>query len=83
MGALNLEKVVADASYARGHAHGIEEGRDEGLDHVRTTLLTILEVKFGDVTDDMLEKIEEADHPRLRRYTVAAATAGLLDEVFG
>jgi hypothetical protein len=82
IGALNLENVAADVAYARGHAHGIEEGREESFDLVRTTLLTILEVKFGEVNDEMLEMIELADHPRLRRYTVAAATAEVIDDVF-
>jgi flagellar biosynthesis/type III secretory pathway protein FliH len=82
MGALRLEKAEVDAAYAQGHAHGIEEGREEGLDAARTIVLELLERKFGEVSDEAMEKIEAAGHPRLRAFTLAILTAHTLDEVF-
>jgi hypothetical protein len=82
MGALRLEKAEVDAAYAQGHAHGIEEGREEGLDMARTTVLEMLERKFGEVSDEAMDQIEIAGHTRLRAYTLAILAAQTSDEVF-
>jgi hypothetical protein len=82
MGALRMEKAEIDAAYARGHANGIEEGREEGLDIVRTTLFEMLEKRFGEVSEEAMHRIEQAEHSQLRGFTVATLSADTLSEVF-
>lgn len=82
MGALRGDQAALDAAYTRGHADGTEEGREEGLDIVRTTLLELLETKFGEVSEDALELIEVADHAHLRRLIVRASISEEIAQVF-
>jgi hypothetical protein len=81
-GALKPEDAASDAAYARGHAHGIEEAREEGLDMARTTLFAMLERKFGEVDESVMDKIGEADHVTLREYYLRVLDAPSADAIF-
>src|SRR6187551_1828650 len=70
-GALPEAHAAMDNAYARGHAAGIEEGRAEHLDAVRTLLLQLLEAKFGGLDERGLDRIEQASLPRLQRWILS------------
>jgi hypothetical protein len=83
MGALQPAQADVDAALARGYAKGLEEARADALDRWRTMLMSVLEAKFGDLTCDALDRIEEASEQRIERWLIGALGAETLEQVFG
>jgi hypothetical protein len=81
-GALPEAHAAVDNAYALGHAAGLEIGRAEHIDGVRTLLLNLIELKFGEVDDGaILDRIDEAQLPRLQRWILAVLGAESVHEV--
>lgn len=80
-GALPAAHAAMDNAYARGHAVGLEEARADQLDATRTLLLQLLEKKFGALNDQALDRIEEAQLPRLQRWILIILDADSVDAV--
>jgi hypothetical protein len=81
-GALPEAHAAVDNAYALGHAAGLETGRAEHLDGIRTLLLNLLEMKFGELDDGaLLDRIDEAQLPRLQRWILAAVSAESVADV--
>lgn len=83
MGALRPDQVAIDAALARGYARGLEEARTDALDRWRTMLMTLLEAKFGELSAESLDHIEEAKEHTIERWMLALLAAETLEEVFG
>lgn len=63
---------------------GRQEGRQEALKEVRVSLLLdMLKVKFNDLSDAYIEKINGADASTLSQWCINLLNAKSLDEVFG
>lgn len=82
MGALNPYQAELDAAHATGYAAGLAEGRDEALDEFQTILSRILEGKFGELTESVLDCIAEADRITLKKWIVLAGAVENLDDLF-
>jgi len=82
-GALPEQHAAIDNAYATGHVAGLEEGRAEHLDATKTLLLGLLEARFGSLDDDVLNRIDDAQLPRLQRWMLAVLDAQSPDEVLG
>lgn len=82
MGALNPSQAELDEAHATGYARGLTEARDEALDDYQTMLSRIIEARFGDLAEPVLDAIAEADRDTLKKWIVAASLAADLDDVF-
>jgi hypothetical protein len=80
-GALPEQHAAIDHAYARGHVAGLEEGRAEHLDATKTLLLSMLEMRFGPLNDEVLDRIDDAHLPRLQRWILATVDAQCMDEI--
>jgi hypothetical protein len=82
MGALRPDQAAVDAALASGYARGLEEARMDALDRWRTMLMTLLEAKFGELSTESLDRIEEATEHTIERWIVAVLAADSLEAVF-
>jgi len=80
-GALPEQHAAIDNAYAHGHVAGLEEGRAEQLDATKTLLLALLETRFGSLDDRVLDRIDDAQLPRLQRWILAIVDAQSIDEI--
>ena len=80
-GALPAAHAAMDNAYARGHVAGLEEARADHLDATRTLLLQLLEAKFGALDDQVMDRLDEAQLPRVQRWILAILEATSVDEV--
>jgi|SRR5690349_5719900 hypothetical protein len=80
-GALPEQHAAIDNAYARGHVAGLEEGRAEHLDATKTLLLALLEARFGALSDEVLDRIDDAQLPRLQRWILAIVDAQSLTDI--
>lgn len=83
MGALRPRQAELDAAFASGYARGEETAFAETLDRLRTVLCSILEVKFGELQAEALDRLEGADQKTLERWLTQTASAETLEDVFG
>jgi predicted transposase YdaD len=68
--------------FAEGKAEGMQVGEANGLRKGKAdSLLVILEQKFGPLSPELLEKIEEADLATIESWTRRGVLAASLDEV--
>ena len=67
-------------SWKRGMQKGIQEGKLEGK---AETLISLLEVKFGELSDEIHAKFNQADEEQLQKWTTRILTAKTLGDVFG
>lgn len=79
----SIEKLIE-----RGRKEGLQKGRQEGLqtgrrEGKRTTLLQLLELKFGPLSENHRARAEEASLEDLDRYIERVLTADSTDAVFG
>lgn len=82
-GSLPEAHAAIDNAFARGHARGLEEGRADLLDWARTVLLSLLEQKFHDLSDEQLDQIEQASLADLKRWIEQIADCGCAEEALG
>lgn len=82
MGALNPTKAQLDEAHATGYARGLVEAREEALDDLQTILSTIVETRFGELSESVLDCIAEARRETLKKWIVAASLVDSLDEIF-
>lgn len=82
MGALNPSQAQLDEAHATGYARGLAEARDEAMDDYQTLLSRIIEARFGELSEQGLECIAEADRDTLKRWLVSASLVTNLDELF-
>lgn len=82
MGALNPTQAQLDEAHATGYARGLAEARDEALDDYQTILSRIIEARFGELSESVLDCIAEADRDTLKRWLVSASLVADLDELF-
>jgi len=80
-GALPTAHAALDNAYARGYAAGLEEGRSDHLDATKTLLVQLLETKFGPLDDQTMDRIDDAQLPRLQRWILAILQAAIVDDV--
>lgn len=71
-----------------GKREGLDEGRREGLDEGRreglaSMLLDQLQERFGEVPDDLQERVRNAPIEALRSWGKRLVSATTLQEVFG
>ena len=68
--------------FAEGRAEGMQVGEANGLRKGKAdSLLVILEQKFGPLSPELLEKIEDADLATIESWTRRGVLAASLDEV--
>ncbi|MEZ4308871.1 MAG: Rpn family recombination-promoting nuclease/putative transposase [Polyangiaceae bacterium] len=73
---------AAEQLIARGEARGVARGRAEGeVIALRSVLVRQLQRRFGALPDDMLARIESAEHAELDAWTDRVITAATLAEV--
>lgn len=82
LGALQPAKAELDAAVARGYAEALESSREENLDRWRTVLASMLEAKFGELDEAVMERIAEADQEQLEQWVMAVVAAAAVDQVF-
>ena len=73
LGALAEDRANADMAFAMGHARGLEEGREDHLDSLRTVLMRVLEASCDQVSTETLEQLEAASQRELEDWIVRAA----------
>ncbi len=67
----------------RGLERGLEQGLERGLEQGRRdVLLRQLRIRFGDLADEYVKRVESADSKRLDALTERVLTATSLGEVF-
>ncbi|NLN62938.1 MAG: hypothetical protein GX146_08675 [Myxococcales bacterium] len=67
---------------ARGIAKGREEGREEGLRlGALSSLLKLVEMKFGTISDDDQERLSQLDHEQITRALSLILTATTFEEI--
>ena len=69
-GILDEGEAALDVAFAQGYKKGIEEGRSDHADAMRTLLLRVLEKKFGDLDEAILDRIAEAELGVLEQWIV-------------
>ena len=67
-GALPAAEAAMDVAYAQGYKRGLEEGRAEHVDGLRTLLMRVLETKLASIDDGTLDRIEGADVASLETW---------------
>ncbi len=72
----NRVKEWEQDSWRKGRQEGRQEGKAE-------TLLSQLELKFGQLPDSVLSKFNQADEEQLHKWTSRILTAETLGDVFG
>lgn len=82
MGALNLSQVQLDEAHATGYARGLGEAREEALDDLQTILSRIIETRFFDLTEPVLDCISQADRETLKKWIVSASLVDQVDDIF-
>ncbi len=82
-GALPAAEAAVDLAYAQGYKKGIEEGRADHLDAMRTLLMRALEAKFDSIEDTVLERIGEADLKTLEHWLFDLFHADSLQQALG
>lgn len=82
MGALNPTKAQLDEAHATGYARGLAEAREEARDDLQTLLSRVVETRFGELSDPVLDRIAEADKDTLKKWLVAAALVDTPDDLF-
>ncbi|MQY18397.1 transposase [Nocardia macrotermitis] len=76
--------TTAEQLEARGYAKGFKEGYAEGLAEGQAiVLIHLLTIKFGPLTDQIVNRVEAADTAPLQRWGGLMLIATSLDEVFG
>lgn len=60
-----------------------EQGREEGLAIARKAVLNLLEALFGDLSDEVEERIQKASPDQLEAWSLRASQAKRLSDVFG
>jgi hypothetical protein len=81
---LNMHHYEYQSEFARkyveeGRKDGLEEGRKEGRQEV---LVKQLGLKFGELPDSAVQRLQAADDTDLARWTERVLTAATLDDVF-
>ena len=74
-GVLSEGEAALDVAYAEGYRKGIEEGRSDHADAMRTLLLRVLEARFGVQDETTLDRIAEAELGVLERWIVDVISA--------
>ena len=82
-GILGEGEAALDVAFARGYKKGIEEGRSDHVDAMRTLLLRALETKFGELDEATLDRIEEAELGTLEQWIVDVISARTMAEALG
>jgi hypothetical protein len=82
-GVLHEGEAALDVAFAQGYKKGIEEGRGDHEDAVRTLLLRVLEAKFGELDERTLDRIAEAQLGALEQWIVDAFGAHSMAEALG
>ena len=82
-GILEEGEAALDVAFAQGYKKGIEEGRSDHLDAMRTLLLRALETKFGDLDETTLDRIGEAELTVLEHWIVDVIGAQSMADALG
>ncbi len=82
-GILDEGEAALDVAFAQGYKKGIEEGRSDHEDAMRTLLLRVLESKFGELNETTLDRIAEAELDVLEHWIVDVITARSMAEALG
>lgn len=82
-----LEKIATKRGIEKGIEEGIEQGIQIGEDRGRTEgratmLIRLLQLKFGDLPDDVRQHLEHASEAELDTWAERILFAGSLEEVF-
>ncbi|MQY20401.1 DUF4351 domain-containing protein [Nocardia macrotermitis] len=76
--------TTAEQLEARGYAKGFKKGYAKGLAEGQAIVLVhLLTIKFGQLTDQIVNRVEAADTTTLERWSERILTATSLDEIFG
>lgn len=75
-GALPAAEAALDLAYAQGYRRGLEEGRGDQLESMRTLLMRVLEVKTSAIDEETCERIELADLRTLEAWLVQLIETG-------
>jgi len=79
-----IEQLKESSFYQYILREGREEGRAEGrAEGGASLLLGLIQRRFGDVSDDVVQKIKRADAETLVDWAARVSTASSLEEVFG
>ena len=76
----NEVMTLAEQLMQQGEQRGLEKGLEKGL---KRTVRRLLELKFGPLSTETINRIEAADEAALDRYTERVLTATSLEEVLG
>jgi hypothetical protein len=82
LGALHPLRAEVDAAFARGHAEGLEQAREETLDAWRTMLVALVENTFGELDEGRLDQVAAADFATVQRWMRFALKATSVEDVF-
>jgi predicted transposase YdaD len=77
-----LMATIAEQLSQRAREEGREEGREQGREEgQRATLLKLLRLRFQELPDDALARVEAATSEQLDLWAERILTANTLDEV--
>ncbi|HEY6557001.1 MAG TPA: hypothetical protein VI072_06995, partial [Polyangiaceae bacterium] len=61
---------------------GLKQGLEQGLQSQRALLMELLRTKFGSVDEAVIQRLDAADEPALKRYAQRILSAATIGEVF-
>ena len=71
-------QMASDAIRAEGETIGLAKGRDEGRVQA---LILVLETRFGELPEEIRQRIQTAGAPCIDRWIVKSPSAPTLDKV--
>jgi len=77
-----MDHEVLGREFKRGLAQGREQGREQGLATARTTLLRLIEKRFGQIPDWARQKVNSLDAAAIGEIIVKAVDAPTLEALF-
>ena len=81
LGALRPRQAEVDAAFTRGYTLGLEAGKVDALEDLRTLLFDLMEELLGEPTEAQLDQIAEASQRTLMRWILLTPLKESVGEV--
>ena len=79
---MTIAEEMRQLGLKQGMQQGLEQGIQQGLHRgLRVLLLEQLRTKFGSVDEHVVQRLDAADEPALKRYALRILSAATLSEV--
>ncbi|HEY6557006.1 MAG TPA: Rpn family recombination-promoting nuclease/putative transposase [Polyangiaceae bacterium] len=79
---MTIAEEMRQLGLEQGMQQGLEQGMQQGLQSQRALLIEQLRIKFGNVDEHVVQLLDAANEPALKRYARRIISASTLTEVF-